>query len=390
MDPMNRIDETLGRMCGSICAMAPIASIGSMASIDLRTCHQHRTDTRRSVGHDGTHCVVAGVAETQPESDALPSARVVWHCVAKDYSLRGSRLMQQSSATSWFAVRDGRQHGPISDQEMHVLVARGLLKPTDMIWREGFPDWQPVHSVFQPAQAAPPPIPPAPPQPPPIRQNRPAEQQPAQLSGADDTSEARQVGDYKITFKSGVVRDIQHITKISSHTSGGGGMIQGGSGYISSPSVSVTSHVTQRAFVIDDRGGEWYFWTGDHFAVRVGNRVRVGWVSRKGRKSIFGLVKNMDTGEHEKGSWKRLLPGYWWHCLVFLIGFITYMALTRIPQDSPAGRLIIGVFFGSEYVADTVAWALYFYGKFALGAAVAWRFIQRKRITDELTAAMLK
>ena len=283
-------------------------------------------------------------------------------------------------------MRDGQQHGPISDQEMHALVVRGLLKPTDMIWREGFPDWQPVYAVFQPAQAVPPPIP----QPPPIRQDRAAEQQPANPSVADDATGARQIGDYRITFKSGVVRDIQHITKVSSHTSGGGGMIQNGSGYISSPSVTVTSHVTQRAFVADDRAGEWYFWTGDHFAVRVGHHVRVGWVSRKGRKPVFGLVKNMSTGEHEKGSWKRLLPGYWWHVLLFLIGFVIYLALTRVSEASPLGRLINAMFFGSEDAIDTTAWALYYYGTLVLLAAVVWRFIQRKRIKDELTDAMLK
>jgi GYF domain 2 len=48
----------------------------------------------------------------------------------------------------WYIARDGKQHGPLSDVEMRTFVAQGHLKPTDLIWRAGFPDWRPAPTVF--------------------------------------------------------------------------------------------------------------------------------------------------------------------------------------------------------------------------------------------------
>jgi hypothetical protein len=73
--------------------------------------------------------------------------------------------MVQEQAIAWFIIRDGQQHGPIAEQEMQAMIARGLLKTTDMVWRDGFPDWQPCHQAFRLAQHAPPPMP----QPPPFK-----------------------------------------------------------------------------------------------------------------------------------------------------------------------------------------------------------------------------
>lgn len=55
----------------------------------------------------------------------------------------------------WYVARDGRQHGPISDMEMRKLVELGHLRPADLIWRAGFADWRPAHSVFSSAPPAP-------------------------------------------------------------------------------------------------------------------------------------------------------------------------------------------------------------------------------------------
>ena len=48
----------------------------------------------------------------------------------------------------WFIARDGRQHGPVSDMEMRKLVELGHLRHTDLLWRQGFPDWRPAPAVF--------------------------------------------------------------------------------------------------------------------------------------------------------------------------------------------------------------------------------------------------
>ncbi len=48
----------------------------------------------------------------------------------------------------WYVAREGKQHGPLSDAEMRTFVAQGHLKPTDLIWRQGFADWRPAPAVF--------------------------------------------------------------------------------------------------------------------------------------------------------------------------------------------------------------------------------------------------
>ncbi len=44
----------------------------------------------------------------------------------------------------WFYGRGGQQTGPLSVAEMRDLVARGQITPTDMVWREGMPNWIPA------------------------------------------------------------------------------------------------------------------------------------------------------------------------------------------------------------------------------------------------------
>jgi GYF domain 2 len=50
----------------------------------------------------------------------------------------------------WYLARDGQQFGPISEAEMAKLVELGHLQPTDLLWRDGFPDWRPAMVVFPP------------------------------------------------------------------------------------------------------------------------------------------------------------------------------------------------------------------------------------------------
>ncbi|MEL7049349.1 MAG: GYF domain-containing protein, partial [Pseudomonadota bacterium] len=55
-----------------------------------------------------------------------------------------------TSETQWFVAREGQQHGPLSEAEMRLFVQGGHLKPTDLIWKAGFPDWKPAPAVFPP------------------------------------------------------------------------------------------------------------------------------------------------------------------------------------------------------------------------------------------------
>jgi hypothetical protein len=55
-----------------------------------------------------------------------------------------------ASLPQWFLAREGQQFGPISEAEMSKLVELGHLQPTDLLWRDGFPDWRPAMVVFPP------------------------------------------------------------------------------------------------------------------------------------------------------------------------------------------------------------------------------------------------
>ena len=52
------------------------------------------------------------------------------------------------SQTKWYLAREGQQYGPLSDMELAKFVELGHLQPTDLLWREGFPDWRPAMVVF--------------------------------------------------------------------------------------------------------------------------------------------------------------------------------------------------------------------------------------------------
>jgi len=55
--------------------------------------------------------------------------------------------------TQWYIARDGQQFGPLSDAELAKFIDLGHLQPTDLLWRDGFPDWRPALAVFPPRKA---------------------------------------------------------------------------------------------------------------------------------------------------------------------------------------------------------------------------------------------
>ena len=74
-------------------------------------------------------------------------------------------MSEMKSEDPWFIARDGAQHGPLNESEMQLFVERGHLRTTDLVWRQGFPDWRPAFSVFPPkTPQSQPPQPTAPPQ----------------------------------------------------------------------------------------------------------------------------------------------------------------------------------------------------------------------------------
>jgi hypothetical protein len=84
------------------------------------------------------------------------------------------------SQVQWYLARDGQQYGPLSEPELAKFIELGHLQPTDLLWRDGFPDWRPAMVVFPPQRPAPRPA--SAPVPP-------AHQQPARQAGPRSASE---------------------------------------------------------------------------------------------------------------------------------------------------------------------------------------------------------
>ena len=57
-------------------------------------------------------------------------------------------MTETPSQIEWHLARDGHQYGPLSESEMRTFVELGHLRPTDLIWRVGFPEWRAAPEVF--------------------------------------------------------------------------------------------------------------------------------------------------------------------------------------------------------------------------------------------------
>lgn len=63
---------------------------------------------------------------------------------------------------NWHIARDGTQLGTFNEQQVRDGLANGTLLPTDLAWKEGMGDWEPVSSAVKPdAAAGPPGLPPS-------------------------------------------------------------------------------------------------------------------------------------------------------------------------------------------------------------------------------------
>src|SRR5262245_27871752 len=55
----------------------------------------------------------------------------------------------------WYYMRRGRQEGPIPFEQLKQLVASGQLRAVDEVWKQGTPDWRPIKSIAELADALP-------------------------------------------------------------------------------------------------------------------------------------------------------------------------------------------------------------------------------------------
>jgi hypothetical protein len=57
-------------------------------------------------------------------------------------------MSAQASSIQWYLAREGQQFGPISEAELAKFIELGHLQPSDLLWRDGFPDWRPAMVIF--------------------------------------------------------------------------------------------------------------------------------------------------------------------------------------------------------------------------------------------------
>lgn len=100
-------------------------------------------------------------------------------------------MSEQEQTIEWYLAREGKQVGPVSDLELRKIVELGHLRPTDLVWRQGLPEWTPAAKVF-PQLAAPPPAPPPPPKPPVQQQTQPGQPKETVTPRADESLAPRQ------------------------------------------------------------------------------------------------------------------------------------------------------------------------------------------------------
>ncbi len=55
---------------------------------------------------------------------------------------------------NWYYVQEGRQVGPVTEEQFQALVANGTIQTTTYVWYQGMANWQPYNQVVNPTPAA--------------------------------------------------------------------------------------------------------------------------------------------------------------------------------------------------------------------------------------------
>lgn len=61
-------------------------------------------------------------------------------------------------AGEWYYLIDGEQIGPVPAADLKELADSGVLQPSDLVWKDGMPDWKPAAQVPGLLSAQPPPV----------------------------------------------------------------------------------------------------------------------------------------------------------------------------------------------------------------------------------------
>ena len=53
---------------------------------------------------------------------------------------------------AWFIAVEGQRQGPLSEEDVMAWARSGRVKPSDLVWRDGMPEWLPAGQVPQLSQ----------------------------------------------------------------------------------------------------------------------------------------------------------------------------------------------------------------------------------------------
>ena len=51
----------------------------------------------------------------------------------------------------WHYAENGRQLGPVSEEQLLQLTRTGVVTPDTLIWRAGMPEWKPFRACLRPS-----------------------------------------------------------------------------------------------------------------------------------------------------------------------------------------------------------------------------------------------
>ena len=75
----------------------------------------------------------------------------------------------------WYYGLNGKQEGPVEEDEVRAMLASGMINGQTIVWREGMAAWTPAGEVAELGEAfkkVPPPLPPQKSGPPPLPAQR--------------------------------------------------------------------------------------------------------------------------------------------------------------------------------------------------------------------------
>ena len=51
-------------------------------------------------------------------------------------------------AEQWYYSKQGQRTGPVSEEQLKQLASSGQVQPTDLVWKQGMPQWDCKQASF--------------------------------------------------------------------------------------------------------------------------------------------------------------------------------------------------------------------------------------------------